>query len=180
MRGAQAILVVDLTAIEDSIAKLRPETYAKDLKIKYSGSVQNLIEEEAALVEDLVLATVIVLVLTSLVLYIYFRSFRGTAALVGSLLMGSTWTFGLSYFTVGYLNANSAFLGAIVIGNGINYGIILLARYLEERREGHDHATALEIGISETTTATWTAALAAGLSYGSLMLTSFRIGRAHV
>ena len=94
--------------------------------------------------------------------------------LMVSLFIGTFWTFGVSYFVVGYLNANSAFLGSIVIGNGINFGIIYLARYLEERRKGHTPAQATQISMTQTATSTWTAALAAGLSYGSLMLTGFR------
>jgi len=61
-----------------------------------------------------------------------------------------------------------------VVGNGINFGIIFLARYLEERRHGHDGMTALETTMVKTSSATIVAALAAGLSYGSLMLTEFR------
>ena len=84
------------------------------------------------------------------------------------------WAFGLSYFTVGYLNANSAFLGAIVIGNGINFGLIFLARYLEELRKKRGHVRAIHAAITRTSTATWVAALAAGFSYGSLAFTEFR------
>ena len=72
------------------------------------------------------------------------------------------------------MNANSAFMGSIVIGNGINVGIICLARYYEERRKGASHLVGIELMIQRTATATWTAAMAAGLAYGSLMLTSFR------
>jgi predicted RND superfamily exporter protein len=161
-------------AIEKAVAELNPKSFAPDLEVKYTGNIQNLLEESAALVEDLEVSTVIVIVLVSIVMLIFFRSIAATAALVGSLFMGTFWTFGIAYFQVGYLNANTAFLASIVIGNGINFGIILLARYLEERRKGQDNSTALEISFSTTVTSTGTAALAAGLSYGSLMFTGFR------
>ena len=62
----------------------------------------------------------------------------------------------------------------IVLGNGINFGIIALARYFENRRAGMSNSFAI-VGASATTaTATILAALAAGLSYGSLILTPFR------
>lgn len=161
-------------AVEAEIAALNPKKYAPDVEIKYSGGVQNTIEEHEALIEDLGLSTVIVLVLTVVAMLVFFRSFRSTFALITSLLMGTFWTFGVSYFAVGYLNANSAFLGSIIIGNGINFGIIVLARYLEERRKRRSHVRATYEAMVHTATATLTAALAAGLSYGSLMLTSFR------
>ncbi len=162
-------------AVKETIEGLKPESYAKDLKVLYSGNSQDIIEEQAALLEDLTLSTLLVTLLVSLVLWIYYRSVFATFALIASLMVGTVITFGVSYFTVGYLNANSAFLGSIVMGNGINFGIMILARYLEERRsKGEDHLTALTLSLKETLLATLTAALAAGLSYGSLMLTSFR------
>ncbi|MEO5969421.1 MAG: MMPL family transporter, partial [Bdellovibrionia bacterium] len=160
--------------LEKVVAELNPKSFAPDLEVKYTGNVQNLLEESSALVEDLELSTAIVLVLVTVVMLIFFRSIAATAALVGSLFMGTFWTFGIAYFQVGYLNANTAFLASIVIGNGINFGIILLARYLEERRKGQNNESALQISISSTASSTGAAALAAGLSYGSLMFTGFR------
>lgn len=157
-----------------AVAEVGPKNYAPDLEVKYTGSIQNMIEEHEALIEDLELSTIIVMVLVAVGMLLFYRTWRGTFALLGSLVIGTLWTFGVSYFTVGYLNANSAFLGSIVIGNGINFGIILLARYIEERRAGKNNEQAIIISISQTSTSTWTAALAAGLAYGSLILTGFR------
>ena len=160
--------------VQDSIAALHAPTYAADLKIAFTGGVEDQIEEQSALVADLELSTIIVSVVVTLGMLAFFRNVRATLALVISLFMGTLWTFGISYFAVGYLNANSAFLGSIVIGNGINFGIIWLARYLEERRSHHAHALATRRAMVHTATSTWTAASAAALSYGSLMLTGFR------
>ena len=162
-------------AIVAEVNRLNPSQYAPDLEVKYSGNVQDIIEEQAALLSDLTLSTLLVTILVSIVLWIYYRSFFATLALIFSLLVGTTITFGLSFFIVGSLNANSAFLGSIVMGNGINFGIMILARYLEERRaQQRDHLAALEIAMRSTLMPTFAAALAAGFSYGSLMLTSFR------
>jgi predicted RND superfamily exporter protein len=160
--------------VDEAIRKVDPSRYDPSMKILFTGGVQSLLEEHQALIEDLELSTVIVMVLVTGILLAFFRATRATLALVAALLVGTLWTFGFSYFLVGYLNANSAFLGAIVLGNGINFGIILLARYLEERRAGRNHFRAIKRTIESTATATWTGALAAGLAYGSLMLTSFR------
>ena len=142
--------------------------------IGYTGGVQDTIEEQAALIADLELSTVVVVILVTLAMIVFYRNLRATIALVLSTFCGTLWTFGISYFVVGYLNANSAFLGSIVIGNGINFGIIYLARYLEERRRGRGSLRATRLAVIHTATATWTAALAAGLAYGSLILTGFR------
>jgi predicted RND superfamily exporter protein len=161
-------------AVVRAIDELRPESYAKDLVLRYAGGVQNTIEEQGALVEDLELSTGVVMVLVAGGILFFYRAYRASMALLIALFFGTFWTFGTAYFAIGYLNANSAFLGSIVLGNGINFPIIFLARYLEERRNRLSHAEALDLSVTHTASATWTAALAAGLSYGSLALTGFR------
>ncbi|MBI3555260.1 MAG: MMPL family transporter [Deltaproteobacteria bacterium] len=161
-------------AAHEIVEKLNPRSYAPDMSVGFSGDVQNVVEEQRGLVADLVKSFVIVTVLVGCLLIVFFRSFVGVYALCASLFAGTAWTFGLSYALVGYLNANTAFLGSIVIGNGINFGIIFLARYLEERRRGLIGPEALPRSVGFTVQATWTAAIAAGLSYGSLVITDFR------
>jgi predicted RND superfamily exporter protein len=155
-------------------AELNPKSYAEDIDIRLTGPIQNLLEEHAGLVEDLGISTAVVVTTVSAAMLFYFQSFFATSALVIALLVGTIWTFGVAFFAVGYLNSNSAFLGSIVLGNGINFGIILLARYLEDRRLGRKHKQSMALAIRATATPTLTAALAAGLSYGSLIYTDFR------
>ena len=156
------------------VDQLNPKSYAPDMVVGLSGDVQNVVEEHEGLVEDLVSSFVLVTLLVGLSLVLFFRSFMGVTALCVALFAGTAWTFGLSYGVVGYLNANTAFLGSIVIGNGINFGIIFLARYFEERRRGLPMQEALPLSMGFTAQATWTAAAAAGAAYASLILTDFR------
>jgi uncharacterized protein len=161
-------------AIERGVAEVNPQSYGNELAVQYTGNIENLLEESAALVADLEFSTIVVLLLVCASLYIFYGSVRASFALTVSLIMGTLWTFGLAYFVVKYLNANSAFLGSIILGNGINFGIIYLARYLEERRQGRTNYDALCIASTQTAGATLIAATACSLAYGSLMLTQFR------
>lgn len=161
-------------AIDAVLEKLNPKSYASDIEVRFSGGVQDLIEEHEALIEDLALSTLIVCVLVAIAMFVYFRSFIATLCLLISLFAGTLWTFGAGYFLVGYLNANSAFMASIVIGNGINFGIILLARFMEERRKRKDVVRSIAISAKKSMSATAVAAGAAALAYGSLGLTSFR------
>ena len=81
--------------------------------------------------------------------------------------------FGAAALTVGHLNAATAFLGAIIAGNGINYGILLIARYLEERRR-HDVDDAIAAAIVGTLRPTAVASLGASIAYGSLAATQLQ------
>jgi hypothetical protein len=161
-------------AVWDIIDQLNPKSYSPDLKVRFAGDVEDFVEEHGSLISDLAFSTWVVALLVTAAMIAYYRELRMTAALVISLFMGTLWTFGIAYFAVGYLNANSAFLGSIVIGNGINFGIIILARYLEFRRSAEPMARSLVLTLRQTSMPTLTAALAAGLSYGSLAATTFR------
>jgi predicted RND superfamily exporter protein len=116
----------------------------------------------------------VVLVLVFTVLYLFFRRWVPIIALAGALTVGTAATFGLSYFLIGYLNANTAFLGSIVLGNGINVGIIVVARYCEERTRGVPMEEAIRTSWTGSLAATFVASFAAGLSYLSLVATDFR------
>jgi uncharacterized protein len=145
-----------------------------DLQIHFTGGVQDLVEEHSSLMHDVALSTAVVLVLVMLVCWFYYDSWQVLLLLCLSVLVGSATAFGLAYLLEGYVNANSAFLGSIVLGNGINFGIIYLARFVEEmeKRKGVTHAILL--AFRKTDTATWVAAASAALSYGALMVTDFR------
>lgn len=152
---------------------LKIEERPKDLEVHYTGEVQNNIDEYHAVLDDIQRsATLVTLVVTAAVL-IYFKTVLGAAALFFSLLMARFWAFSVTWFSVGYLNANSAFMGSIVLGSGITYGVMLLSRYMEERRAGHPPAESATVAMDQTVRATWTASLAAALAYGSLAVTKF-------
>jgi hypothetical protein len=123
---------------------------------------------------DLALSTVVVVALVLLVLWVYFRRWTAILAISGALAAGCALTFGLSYFLIGHLNANTAFLGPIVVGNGINVSIIFVARYLEERRLRRSIEESMTTAWSGTLAATFVASFGAGLAYLSLAATDFR------
>jgi len=119
------------------------------------------------------LSSIVTAVLVSLVLLLYFRSATLLVLLVTTLAIATCAAFGAAAVTVGHLNAATAFLGAIIAGNGVNYGILLIARFLEERRK-HDVDDALAAAIVGTLRPTAVASVGASIAYGSLAATSFK------
>ena len=157
-----------------AVARLDPKKYAPGLEVAYAGHVTSNILEHDALAEDLVWATLLVMLAVAAAVAVYNRTWKAVLAVGIPLLVGTFVTFGLANVLVGNLNTNTAFLGSIVVGNGINVGLIFFARYLEERRHGKAPQPAMEIAVRETWLATLTAALAAGVAYASLLSTDFR------
>ncbi|MGE5186751.1 MAG: efflux RND transporter permease subunit [Acidobacteriota bacterium] len=141
--------------------------------IGFTGGVVSALGEHRAISKGIVLSTIVTGVLCALLLALYFRSASLLAILVGTIGVATAAAFGAAVFTVGHLNAATAFLGAIIAGNGINYGILLIARYLEERRR-RPLDDALAAAIRGTLRPTAVASLGAAIAYGSLAATSFK------
>jgi uncharacterized protein len=159
--------------VERTAKELDPKRYHPELVVGLGGDVKNIIEEHHSLVEDLITASVIVSVLLAAVVVGYYRRWRAIWVVGIPVLVGTCWTFGLSHFLIGYLNASSAFLGTIVPGNGINFGLIMFARYIEERRQRQPIEASLDTAMGYTWQSTITASLAASIAYGSLIATDF-------
>jgi len=161
-------------AVEQAVAQLNPKRFHPSLQVGYGGEIRGVIEAQQALVHDLEISGMLVLVSVGLALALYYRTIRAVPLLVLPLFTGVAVTFALSRAVIHYLNPNTAFLGSIIIGNGINAGIILLARFLEERRRGATLEMAIPIALRTTWLATFAASTAAAASYGSLGAVSFR------
>jgi predicted RND superfamily exporter protein len=154
-----------------------PGQYAPGMRVGYSSDVAIAVEELDALESDLSVSTVVVFALEIAVIVFYFRWWRAIAVLFPPLLMATVYAFGLASLppaNVTALNSNTAFLGSIIVGNGINVGIVLLARYREARRSGLSVDDALVVGVWGARLGTLAAALAAAVAYASLLLTEFR------
>jgi uncharacterized protein len=142
--------------------------------IGMAGDVVRGLAEQHGLVAGMTIATLLTVAAVLAALLLYFRSVAGVLALCWSLTVGTLVAFAFTELSIGHLNIASAFLSSIVVGNGINFGIIFLGRYLEERRAGLPVESSLRIAQTRTIRATGAAALAAGTAYLSLAVTPFR------
>jgi uncharacterized protein len=146
-------------------------------RLGYAGDVATRVEETEGLASDLGLSSAVVGLLVVGSLLWFYRSWAALVVLFVPLLLG-TWSgfalVALPPLSIRYLNTNTAFLGSIVVGNGINSGIMLLARIQEELGLGKRVRDAVASGVSESWRATLAAALASGASYASLIFTDFR------
>ena len=161
-------LVGKIDALRGQVERAYP-----GVQIGAAGGMAVSVVEHDALVHGMVLSSLITALLVGLVLILYLRSGRLLVMVSGTLVVGTVVSFGTAALTVGHLNAATAFLGAIIAGNGVNYGIIIVARYQEERLT-HEPREALAIALAATLKPTLVASLAASIAYGSLAGTSFR------
>ena len=143
-------------------------------RVTLSGDVIIAEEEQQAIARELVLATTITVATVLLLIVLFFGRPRSIVLLGAGLVPPVLASFAVADITMGSLNASTAFLGSIIIGNGVNPNIIWLSRYFEERRRGSGVHDAILKAHQNTWLATMIASGAAALAYGSLMITDFR------
>jgi len=160
--------------IEAIIAELTPSEIDPSIRVGFTGNLITGAELHATIKNDLVHVGAWGVALILLVVFLFFMRVRTLFAMGLTIAVGCVWAFGAASFTVGYLNSATGFLVSIIAGNGINFGIIYMARYGEARREGADEAEAIRVSHRDTHAATLAAAMAAAIAYGSLSVTDFR------
>ncbi len=160
-----------MAGVQREIATLRPQF--PTVSVAFNGEVPNLLEEHAAILSDLSLSSVFVIVLVGACISLYFRSLHAVLTVVLVLLPGLLFSFALGRLTIGGLNSNTAFLGTIIAGNGINYPLLFLAYYRAEPADlSMPHA--LRAAARQALPGTLAAALAASAAYGGLAASDFR------
>jgi len=141
--------------------------------VGFAGGPPVTVAEHRALTRGILLSSLITAVLVALVLFVHLRSVKMLLLLTANIVAATLVSFGVAALSVGHLNAATAFLGAIIAGNGVNYGILLVARYLEERRKAAA-PEAMATAIAGTVVPTLVASLGAAIAYGALAATQFR------
>lgn len=165
--------------IDDAIDRVRAEV-GPGVEFGLTGNITFSMHEHDSVLEGMTLSVIITVLLCAIGLLLYYRSGRVVLAMLWALSVGVAATFAMAWAMVGHLNVMTAFLFAIVVGNGINAGLVLVARFQEELRtraasEGKvDASAALTSAIGGAMRGTLAATATAGIAYTSLLITDFR------
>lgn len=156
------------------VEKRRAELSAHHLRVGFGGTFPVFVAEYEAILHDVASTALLVATLVLASLFLFFRDLRSTAALAASVLVAVAATFGITRLGIGFLNTQTAFLGSIVVGNGINYGLIYLARVKQLRRAGVGLEEACVEGAHEAAQATLLASAASSVSFAMLIFAANR------
>ncbi len=143
-------------------------------RIDYGGSYRSAVEESKSIKRDLFGSSGAALALLALILVAAFRSVRVFFCVMLPLVMGTVWTAGLVALTVGYLNLITAFIFAVLLGLGIDFGIHYYGRFREERAAGNSPLDAMIITQVSSGQAVLNAQLTTSLAFFALALADFR------
>ena len=161
-------------AANELIKNNPPSSYHPQMSARVSGPVATGIANRQAVVDDIVMVTTSCVVIVILSIGFYFRRLRAIPLTGIPAAIGAAVAFAVAYLAFGYLTESTSFLGSIIVGNGINYAIVLMSRYEEHRARGSDPDTALGQALGGVWRGTLVASISASAAYASLMVTSFR------
>lgn len=158
------------------------------VQLGLTGNITLAMHEHDSVLSGMTLALVITVLLVGLALVLYYRSGWIVLAMLWALAVGVLATFAVAWAAIGHLNVMTAFLFAIVVGNGINASLVFVARYNEAVREHSQRPIGATTQHGDRTVArdvlagamrgaipgTLGAAATAAIAYTSLLVSDFR------
>lgn len=154
------------------IDELDPASYHPEMRAVISGAYRSFDQVEAV-GRDMITATSISIGLVLVLLIAFFRSARSVVLVLSPLLVGVAWTLGAVELVYGRLNTLTAFIFSMLIGMGIDFGIHIYRRTLDEFHAGATWQDAMFTSISVTGRALFSATVTTVLALLTLTLAHF-------
>src|SRR6185369_12766246 len=122
--------------INGVVTSLHPASFHPEMRVGFGGDIPNAKAEKDSLINEAVIATSIVGVLILMGVIWFYKSLWSLPLVFFPPLFGVGCAYAFATAKYGFVNSSGAFLGAIILGNGINYPIVLYSRYKEFRARG--------------------------------------------
>ena len=148
----------DVKALADEVAEKFPS-----IQTELQGSFAEQSKRQKELDDSVVQGSVLALLILLASIGLYFRSLRIVFWILIPLAISIVAALAFAQSLYGYLNLVSAFIVAILLGIGIDFGIHIASRYAAERRDGHSVDAALKTALETTGISTFAGALSTSL-----------------
>jgi len=162
-----------LDRLRAHIKELRAQSFA-DISAGVTGGVALATDEMSRAMTDTKIATIVAIIGITLLFIVVFRQVHNPFLAMVTLIMSLGWTFGWLTLTVGYLNILSVTFTPILLGLGVDFGIHILARFIEERERGLECIDSIHHSVAFTGKAVILGALTTAFAFFALMLARFR------
>ena len=163
--------------VRDSYAlveHLNPSSYHPDMQVYVGGEYKNRADEYDVILSDIISTAALAIIGIIILISLYFKQPFAALYIGSPLIMGLSWTFGITTVAIGNLNLVTGFLVAVLAGLGIDFGIHVFSRYIEERGHGLSLREAVTTAVLHTGAAITTSATTTVAAFYSLMITDFK------
>jgi predicted RND superfamily exporter protein len=142
-------------------------------RVEFTGGYLVALDDARLITSDMIVGVV-----SSLagVMILFLIAFRRRAALVFAffpLVTGIALTFAFGAVALGRINSLTSAFGGLVIGLGIDFVIVLYARYVEERQAGETHEDAVDAMGRHTGVGVLLGAVTTAATFYSFLATDF-------
>lgn len=162
--------------VADTVKAIDTEAFDPGISVALSGRYKKKTDQKKQIESDLQLASMLALGLMLGFLGLHFRRLSAIGLVLGPLLLGLVWAFGLAAALFGSLNMLTGFIGALLLGVGVDHGIHLLARVHEEAAKDEPEK-AVERAFGNTGRAVVAAALTTLFAFAGVAISEFRAFR---
>ncbi|MCL2779282.1 MAG: MMPL family transporter [Polyangiaceae bacterium] len=163
-----------LARVHGLVDSLDPPSFHPAMKVGLGGDIPNAKAEKDALIGEAIVATGVATILILAGIVWFYGSLWAIPLVLFPPLFGVGCAYAFATARYGYVNSSGAFLGAIILGNGVNYPIVLYSRYREFRARGMPPDVARREAVWNAFRAELVGASVASIAYGSLTVTRFR------
>ena len=162
------------TAIETMVADLKPGQYHPSLTVEVEGSYAENTRRARSLQSSILEGTLVCIAILLLSIMVFFRAARAVLWILVPLLVSVTAALAFAQLAFGHLNLVSAFIFAILLGLGIDFGVHVLSRYRDERARGLGRHDAITHALSTTGLSTSAGALSTAGCFAVLSVSEFQ------
>lgn len=160
--------------LQTRIDALEATSFHPEMAITLHGSFVQHSARVKQLQGEVVGGTAAAIAALLLSIAVYFRSVRAVLLVLGPLLVAATGALAFAWLVYDVLNLVSAFIFAVLLGLGIDFGIHMLARYRDERARGHRRPRALAVTLATTGRSTLAGGVGTGLAFSALTIADFQ------
>jgi len=142
-------------------------------EVEFTGGYVIALDDSRLITSDLVVGLIFSL---AGVMILFLLAFRRRAALVYAfvpLMTGLALAFAFGALVLGRVNSLTSAFGGLIIGLGIDFVVVLYARYIEERRAGASHEDAVDAMGRHTGVGVLLGAVTTAATFYAFLVTDF-------
>ncbi|MEZ4265964.1 MAG: MMPL family transporter [Myxococcota bacterium] len=163
-----------ISGVESDVAALAPTSFHPDMVVKLEGAYPGRLGNISSIAGDAARGGSVAAALLIICLAFYFRRLRAVPLVMIPLITSVVAALAYADLRYGFLNLVSAFIFAVLLGMGIDFGIHILGRYEHERLRGFSRPDATRIALGTTGASTSAGAFSTIGVYGCLMVADFQ------